>query len=61
VLFALSKFVSNRTLTLVPYTLIGVAVFLLCARGLRLLTEEDKRYLEHFMPKDLGRLMRHLF
>jgi O-antigen/teichoic acid export membrane protein len=58
VLFSLSKFVSNRTLTLIPYTLIGVAVFLLCARGLRLLTEEDKRYLEHFMPNSVSRLMR---
>ncbi len=57
-LFSLSKFVSNRTLTLAPYALIGVVVFLLCARGLRLLTEEDKRYLEHFMPATLGRLMR---
>jgi len=60
VLFSLSKFVSNRTLTLVPYALIGTAVFLLCARGLQLLTEEDKKYLEHFMPASLGRLMRML-
>jgi stage V sporulation protein B len=60
VLFGLSKFVSNRTLTLIPYTLVGVAVFLLCARGLNLLTEEDKQYLEHFMPSSLGRLMRSL-
>ncbi len=60
VLFSLSKFLSNRTLTLGPYALIGAAVFLLCARGLQLLTEEDKRYLEHFMPASLGRLMRML-
>jgi O-antigen/teichoic acid export membrane protein len=60
VLFSLSKFVSNRTLTLLPYTLIGVAVFLVCARGLHLLTEEDKRYLEHFMPNGLSRIMRTL-
>jgi len=58
VLFGLSKFVSNRTLTLVPYTLIGMAVFLLCARGLHLLSDEDKRYLEHFIPTGLTRLMR---
>ncbi|MDA4117306.1 MAG: oligosaccharide flippase family protein [Thaumarchaeota archaeon] len=58
VLFSLSKFVSNRTLTLFPYTLIGVIVFLLCARVFELLTEEDKRYLEHFMPSSLGRLVR---
>jgi len=60
VLFSMSKFISNRALTLVPYSLIGVAVLLLCARGLRLLTEEDKRYLEHFVPRTVGRVMRQL-
>jgi len=60
VLFSMSKFISNRALTLIPYSLIGVAVLLLCARTLRLLTEEDKRYLEHFVPRSLGRLMRQL-
>jgi stage V sporulation protein B len=58
VLFSLSKFVSNRTLTLGPYAVIGMVVFLVCARALRLLTEEDKRYLEHFMPAALTRLIR---
>jgi len=60
VLFSMSKFISNRAFTLIPYALIGAAVLLLCARGLRLLTEEDKRYLEHFMPSRLGRLIRSL-
>jgi stage V sporulation protein B len=60
VLFAMSKFISNRALTLIPYSIIGVAVLLLCARGLRLLTDEDKRYLEHFMPPSIGRLIRQL-
>jgi len=58
VLFSMSKFISNRAVTLVPYGLIGAAVLLLCVRGLRLLTEEDKQYLEHFMPRSLARLMR---
>lgn len=60
VLFGMSKFISNRALTLLPYSLIGVAVLLVCARGLRLLTEEDKRYIEHFVPPTVGRLMRQL-
>jgi len=60
VLFSMSKYISNRALTLIPYSLIGVAVLLLCVRGFRLLTEEDKRYLEHFMPRSIGRLMRRL-
>jgi O-antigen/teichoic acid export membrane protein len=60
VLFGMSKFISNRALTLVPYSLVGVAILLLCARSLRLLTEEDKRYLEHFVPRKVGKVMRQL-
>jgi stage V sporulation protein B len=58
VLFSMSKFISNRALTLVPYSLIGVAVLVVCARTLRLLTEEDKRYLEHFVPSRVAKLIR---
>jgi stage V sporulation protein B len=57
VLLSLSTFVSDRTMTLIPYSLIGGTILLLCVRGFGLLTEEDKRYLEHFMPSSLGRLM----
>ena len=60
VLLSLSTFVSDRTATLVPYALIGGAILLLCVRGFGLLTEEDEKYLEHFMPSRLGRLMRFL-
>ncbi|HUI00961.1 MAG TPA: flippase [Nitrososphaerales archaeon] len=60
VLFGLSKFVSNTAVTLLPYSAIGMAVFLVCIRGFGLLTEEDKQHLEHFMPASLGRLMRML-
>jgi len=58
VLFSMSKFISNRALTLLPYGLMGAAVLILSLRWLHLLTEEDKRYLEHFMPRSLGRLLR---
>jgi len=60
VLFGLSKFVSNRAFTLIPYGIVGAVVLLVCARGLRLLTEEDKQYLEHFMPRGVGKVMRML-
>jgi O-antigen/teichoic acid export membrane protein len=60
VLFSMSKFISNTAFTLIPYGLLGGVVLLLCVRWLGLLTEEDKRYLEHFMPRTLGRLMRML-
>jgi O-antigen/teichoic acid export membrane protein len=61
VLSSLSAFVSDRTLTLIPYAFIGGVVFLLCARVMGLLNEEDKKYLEHFMPPGLGRLVYLLF
>lgn len=60
VLQSLSKFVSHAPLTLVPYVLIGTAVLLVSMRTLHVLTEEDKLYLEHFMPRGLGRLMRRM-
>jgi O-antigen/teichoic acid export membrane protein len=59
-LSSLSIFVSDRTITLLPYALVGGTIVLLCARGFRLLTEEDKVYLEHFMPSKLGKLVQSL-
>jgi c-di-AMP phosphodiesterase-like protein len=58
VLYVLSTFVSDSTITLIPYTLVGEAVVLLCVRSFRLLTEDDKRYLEHFLPSILGKVAR---
>jgi O-antigen/teichoic acid export membrane protein len=58
VLYSLSTFVSNGTATLIPYAIVGGAILFLCVRGFGLLTEEDKRYLEHSMPSRFGRLMR---
>jgi O-antigen/teichoic acid export membrane protein len=57
VLASLSAFLSARTMTLIPYSVIGVGIFLLCARWMRLLNDEDKRHLEHFMPAGLGKLV----
>jgi len=61
VLFSLSTFVSDKTITLIPYVLIGGAILLLCVWGFGLLTEEDERHLEHFIPSRLSRLTRFLF
>jgi stage V sporulation protein B len=58
VLLSLSTFVSDEIVMLIPYVAVGGAILLLCMRSFGLLTEEDKRYLEHFMPSGLGRLMR---
>jgi len=58
VLFTLSHFVSNNVITLIPYILLGLGVSLLCARSFNLLTEEDKVYLEHFVPPKARKLVR---
>jgi O-antigen/teichoic acid export membrane protein len=50
VVHALSVLISNRVITLVPYTLVGLAIFLESARLLKLLTPEDKSYLLHLLP-----------
>ncbi len=60
VLFALSQFVSDSLFTLIPYILIGTLVLVLCLRGFKVLTQEDKRYLEHFVPAKLTKLTRFL-
>ncbi len=47
---ALTLFVSSRTLTLIPYALLSAVLFLFCLRIMKVLSEEDKRYLSHLLP-----------
>ena len=56
--YALSELVSDRVITLVPYTLLGVAVFLGSARILRLFTPDDRTYLSHLLPARLQWVLR---
>jgi O-antigen/teichoic acid export membrane protein len=58
VVFLLSTFVSNRIITLVPYTLFAAALFLASARVLHLLTPEDKSFLTHILPARLSWISR---
>lgn len=51
--FLLSSIVSDRILTLLPYSFIWLGLFLLCARGFKLLTEEDKSFMAHLLPEGL--------
>ena len=53
VIYALSFLVTNRVITLIPYTLLGLAIFLATARILRLLTPEDRSYLSQLLPARL--------
>ncbi len=60
VLLSLSTFVSAQMLTIVPYSAIGAVILLVCARAFHLLSEEDKRYLDSFMPPKVARIVRTL-
>jgi len=56
--FNLSSYVSNRIVTLLPYTVLAVAVFLLCVRWFKLLNFEDKVFLGHLLPQRLKWVLR---
>ena len=58
VVYALSDLVSDRVITLIPYTLLGVAIFLGAARILRLFTPDDRTYLSHLLPAGLKWVLR---
>jgi O-antigen/teichoic acid export membrane protein len=48
--FSLSLFVSSKTLTLIPYSIIGVAIFLACVKSFNLLNEGDVNFFTHVIP-----------
>lgn len=50
--------ISSRLVTIVPYTLLGVALFVACAKALRLLSDEDKSYVGHVLPPGLRWVLR---
>ncbi|MDA4126933.1 MAG: polysaccharide biosynthesis C-terminal domain-containing protein, partial [Thaumarchaeota archaeon] len=53
VVYALTTFVSSKTITLLPYALIGLVLFLGCERGLKLVSPEDKEFLNQSMPAQI--------
>ena len=60
VTFLFSSYISVRVLTLFPYTLVFVALFLICLKGLRVLSEEDKVFISHLVPGSLKGFVRRL-
>ena len=48
-----SELVSSRVVTIVPYTILGVALFVGCAKALKLLNDEDRSFLGHLLPENL--------
>ncbi len=49
-IFALSAFVSNQTITLLPYSLIAVTIFLCCVKALKLLDSRDRELIRQALP-----------
>lgn len=52
--------ISNRTITIIPYSLIGAALFLICVKATKLLTEEDRALISHLLPAQMRVVLRHL-
>ena len=60
VIFVLSTLISNRGITLIPYALIWAALFLACAKILRIFTDEDRSFIAHLVPSRLQKFIRYL-
>jgi O-antigen/teichoic acid export membrane protein len=60
VVYALSSFLSSRTITLIPYSIIGFVVFLLCAKAMRVIDTEDKNFISHLLPKQLHKFLKYI-
>jgi O-antigen/teichoic acid export membrane protein len=58
--YGLSIFVTNRALTLIPYSIGALFVFLVFVKVLRLLSDEDRYFLSHVLPESLQRLVRYI-
>ncbi len=58
VLYFLSKlYFSHGLLTLIPYFLIGALLYLGLLKVLKLLSDEDRSYLEHLLPRRAKRIL----
>ena len=55
-----SVYYSSSVTTIVPYALLGLTLYLLCAKMLKLLTPEDKSYVGHMLPAGLHWVLRFL-
>lgn len=55
---ALSHYLSIRTITLVPYAIVYSAAFIACLKIFNLLSDEDKAFISHIVPRFMQRLVR---
>jgi stage V sporulation protein B len=56
----LSRYYSERTITLIPYALVFAGIFLACVKGFKLLSDEDRTFFSHILPKYLRQLVDYL-
>ncbi len=57
---SLSYFVSSRIITIVPYTVLYFALFLVCVKISKLLTNEDRTFLSHILPRSMQQLTKYI-
>jgi O-antigen/teichoic acid export membrane protein len=58
--FALSSFVSNRIISLVPYAVLWAILFLACAKALRIFSEEDRNFISHLTPAPVRKFIKYI-
>jgi O-antigen/teichoic acid export membrane protein len=58
--YLLTEFVSGRTLTLIPYSIIGLGVFFGCLKILKVFTDEDRSFIAHLTPLKLQKLLKYI-
>lgn len=58
--FSLSQFVSDRAITLIPYSIVGIGAYLLCVKAMKLLKEEDRVFIAHVVPARFHKFLDYL-
>jgi O-antigen/teichoic acid export membrane protein len=58
--YVLTTYVSSGLLTLVPYGIISILLFIACLKGLRVLTEQDKGFISHLLPSFAKGILKHI-
>ncbi|MDG6988652.1 MAG: oligosaccharide flippase family protein [Nitrososphaerota archaeon] len=53
-----SELVSSRVITIVPYAALGLVLFAACAKALKLISDEDRSFLSHLLPRGLQWVLR---
>jgi O-antigen/teichoic acid export membrane protein len=60
IVFSLTTFVGNGTISLIPYSIIGVVLFLFLIKTTHILNDEDRGFISHALPSSLKRFLRYL-